>query len=127
MKKLVLMSIALVLVAGSAFAEVVDSADGKLLFGDSAQNTTLGEGGIGISPKVVARYVTDGTDQVTAQWYAVATVHPGGNEAYATAQNLNNILKRPYSTGDDTATVLTTIPETKASESDWAAEWVVSN
>lgn len=126
MKKILVLSIALAMLATSSFAAEVKSEDGKLVFGDSAKDTNLNKGGIGISPKVVAKYVTDGTDQVTAQWYAAATVHPGGNEAYATAQNLNNILKRPYSTGDDTASVLDTIPTAKASESDWASDWKVN-
>lgn len=124
MKKILVLSIALALMASSAFAFEKTSASGKLTFGGSVTGTNL-VAGIGLSPKVVARYVTDGTDQVTAQWYGAATVHPGGNQAYATAQNLNNILHAAYNTGDSTATILGTIPATKASQDAWPTTWTV--
>lgn len=124
MKKILLLGAALIFVASSSFAAVVDSSNGKLTFGTSATGTFLATDGIGLSPKVVASYVCDGTDEVTAQWYAMATVHPGGNLAYGTAQNVNNIFSHAYTTGDATATVLSTIPQTKASESEWTTnEW----
>jgi hypothetical protein len=121
MKKVFMLSIALVLVASSSFALDLDSADGKLVFPAASvgADNFLSTEGIGLSPKVVGKYVTDGTDNVTAQWYAIATVHPGGNMAYGTAQNVNNIFHKDYTTGDETATVLDTIPTTKASESEW--------
>lgn len=125
MKKILVLSIALVMVAGSSFAATIDSASGKLTFGTSAANTVLNTEGIGLSPKVVAIYNTDGTDQVTAQWYSIGTVHPGGNMAYATAQNMNNIFSQAYTTGDATATVLGTIPATNVSQTAWeAASWL---
>ena len=124
MKKILVLSIALALVASSSLAAEIDSLDGKLTFGDSAAGTMLKTEGIGLSPKVVAKFTSDGFDEVTAQWFAIATVHPGGNLAYGTAQNVNNIFSKTYTTGDETATVLDTIPTSKASESEWTTnEW----
>jgi hypothetical protein len=126
MKKILVLTIALVFMAGSAFAASFSttSADGKLAFGDCVKNTQL-YGGIGLSPKVAAYYVTDGDSTTTAQWYGISTVHPGGNTAYGTAQNLNNILHASYTTGDATATILTTIPDAKASLDQWPTTWTV--
>ncbi|MGE4545139.1 MAG: hypothetical protein AB7D06_13615 [Pedobacter sp.] len=128
MKKILVLTVALMLVASGSFAfELLSTTgvDGKLGFGDSVgTDNILYTDGIGLSPKVVAKYATDGTDAVTAQWYSIATVHPGGNMAYGTAQNVNNIFSKSYTTGDETATVLDTIPVSKASESEWTTnEW----
>lgn len=120
MKKNIILLIALfTLFVPSAFAfDASSSATAGFL--------TLTSGGmtpsiapIGLSPKVEAYYVTDGTSDVTAQWYAIATVHPGGNLSYGTAQDLNNIYHSTYETGSDTATELEGIPATSASASVW--------
>jgi hypothetical protein len=124
MKKILVISIALLLVASSSFAAPVNSTSGKLVFGTSVGTDNLSVNGIGLSPKVVAIYNSPGTDAVTSQWYSIGTVHPGGNMAYGTAQNLNNLFSKVYTTGDATATVLGTIPAVVCSDSVWiSATW----
>jgi hypothetical protein len=65
---------------------------------------------IGLSPKVVAHYFTDGADDETAQWYAISTVHPGGNIAYGTSQDVNNIYMKWYVTGTTVADTVDNVP-----------------
>ncbi len=123
MKKIMFTSLLLVFVgvlgfSGNVFAEdVLSSADADA--NDPGLNigaTGATQLDIGLSPKVVARYVTDGTTTVTAQWYAVAAGHPGGNKMYCTGQNLNNIGSDDYLTGTTFTKTLLAIPTTKASE-----------
>lgn len=103
----------------SAFAYDAVSSDtpGFLDLTSGSMSVTIEQ--IGVSPKVEAYYVTDGDSDVTAQWYAISTVHPGGNLSYGTAQDLNNIYHSEYETGSDTATELKGIPTTSASASVW--------
>lgn len=99
--------------ASSAFAVNDLTDDGALAIGgaaDSNGNVTRALT-IGLSPRVTARYMTDGTDETTAQWYAISTVHPGGNIGYGTAQDVNNVFMRSYDAGAAVATVVDTIPE----------------
>lgn len=102
----------------SAFAEDVTTVvgAGKLVIGTAAGANDLT---IGLSKGVEVRYINPGTDASLAQWYAVSSVHSGGNQGYATAQNLTNIMKRDYLPGSATSTVLTTIPEVSASKEEW--------
>ena len=123
MKKIMLIA----LVAAFGFAsnaaayEVLSSTTpGKLTLGSSMTPNAIE---IGLSPKVEAKYATDGTTDATAQWYAITTVHPGGNMAYGTAQNVNNIYQQGYTTGEATSTIFGTMPTTKASEAVWLDNW----
>ncbi|GAB6081217.1 hypothetical protein JCM30471_01310 [Desulfuromonas carbonis] len=75
---------------------------------------------IGLSPKVTARYINPGTTQATAQWFAIATAHPGGNTVYGTAQNLNNIWQKGFKTGTALTTDLMNIPVSVNSADDWS-------
>ncbi len=121
MKKYIVMPFVLVLFALSvtttSFAEDLLSTAGanagQLNIGSSAASATLN---IGLSPKVVARYVSPGNSTVTAQWYAVAAAHPGGNKKYATGQNLNNIGSANYVTGTTLDNTVLAIPTTQASQ-----------
>ena len=116
-----LLILALLLVSSSiSFAEngADHTSDGNLNIGGTADSNgdatnTLN---IGLSPRVMARYLTDGTSETTAQWYAIATVHPGGNVGYGTAQDVNNVYLSCYTTGDDTATITDNIPVEKNPE-----------
>jgi len=124
MKKIAIMLVvASILLSGNAFAENADAtSQGKLVIGGTeGANGTSKAIEIGLSPKVVARYVTDGTDTVDAQWYAIAAVHPGGNQGYATAANLNNIASRNYTTGAAVSDITDAIPTTKT------GEWSISD
>ena len=114
--------IACVLAMGStAFAGAYTSAEGEgaLALG-AGSATTAPILTIGLSPKVRASYFTDGTSAGTAQWYAIGTVHPGGTEVYGTAQNLNNVYKRTFTTGTTIDTAFFGLPSGPNSASDWS-------
>lgn len=117
MKKTVAVTmLGLLLLSSTAFAVndvtsttgVLTIGGGALASGDASKDLS-----IGLSPKVVGRYVTNGTTEVTAQWFAIATVHPGGNVGYATAQDVNNIYMKAFVTGDVTTSITDTIQEEK--------------
>lgn len=121
MKKLLTISVmmlALISFAGSAFA-TEDTF--------SAQELTIGTNDgvtadlvIGLSPKVSARYINPGGSDSTAQWYSIATAHAGGSTIYATAQDLNNIYTKNFTTGTAVVKTLLNIPGTATSASDWS-------
>lgn len=109
----------------SAFAAQYTSADGegglKLGTGSATASPAII---IGLSPKVRASYITDGTDKGTAQWYAIGTVHPGGTELFGTAQNLNNVYKQTFTTGTTINDAFFELPATPNSASQWSdAGW----
>ena len=113
MKKIAMAMFGVLLLSSAAFAAANDatSVDGVLNIGGTGTSKDLT---IGLSPKVVARYVnTAAVDEITAQWYAIATVHPGGSVGYATAQDVNNIYMKAFKTGDVTTTITDAIQETK--------------
>jgi len=117
MKSIIVVMFSVLLFSTSVFAATNDNAtSGSLAIGGAnlANGNPSGDLSIGLSPKVFARYVTDGTTETTAQWYAIGTVHPGGNVGYATAQDVNNIYMKKFVTGDVTTTITDTIQETKA-------------
>lgn len=122
MKKIIIFSVVLALMATtSSFAATVTSSGGFLDLTTAGTLTSGMKTKIGLSPKVSAYYVTTGVSDVTAQWYAISTGHPGGNVAYGTAQDLNNLYSKTFSTGTDTiTTVIAGIPQSKASASVWA-------
>ena len=121
MKKIIIMTFVLFAFSvTSSFAISVLSTTGTDGFLDLSTGT-MGPtiDAIGLSPKVVAYYTSTGTTAETTQWYAISAVHLGGNLAYGTAQNLNNIYKSPFVTGTSVATELQGIPATSASASVW--------
>jgi hypothetical protein len=119
MKTIIIALFGVLLLSSAAFAVNDDSDVGALNIGGGV--LTVGDDAgeaspdltIGLSPKVFARYLTDGDTETTAQWYAIATVHPGGNVGYATAQDVNNIYMKEFITGDVTTTITATIQEEK--------------
>lgn len=116
MKTIIVALFGVLLLSSSAFAAANDNtASGTLPIGGSALTAggASGDLSIGLSPKVFARYVTDGDSEVTSQWYAIATVHPGGNVGYATAQDVNNIYMKAFVTGAATTTITGAIQTTK--------------
>jgi len=120
MKKIILVLFAL-MIASPALATDFTNYSGSLL---SGSKLTCGTGAnqmeIGLSPKVAALYRINAT--TPAQWYLIAAVHIGGNEAYATAQDLTKIYKHPYTAGSDTpASLLTALPADMTSESQWSS------
>lgn len=124
MKNLILVAVvvAFLAVSGTAFAaDKINLASG--VTSAELQINTAGTANsikFGLSPKVVARYYNPGTDQPSAQWYGLSTVHPGGTLAWATAQDLNNIYSKDYTTGTtiDTINILK-LPSAAASVATW--------
>ena len=100
--------------ASSAFAVNDLTDDGALEIGGATDSNGVATNSliIGLSPRVTARYFTDGTNETAAQWYAIATLHPGGNVGYGTAQDVNNVFMRSYDAGAAVTTVTNTIPVT---------------
>ncbi|MGE4578639.1 MAG: hypothetical protein AB7F21_03795 [Desulfuromonadales bacterium] len=130
MKKTLFAVLSILLFASSAFAVATDTSSEELVIGGGADNNgaATAELLIGLSPKVVGHYLTDGTTESTAQWYAIATVHPGGNIAYATAQDLNNVYMIWYVTGTDPVTSVENVPQTRnpdpPAEGETATDWI---
>lgn len=112
MKAIIVAMFGVLILSTSVFAAANDNtAAGTLTIGGSNLSAAAGGGptndlSIGLSPKVYARYVnTAGVSETTAQWYSIATVHPGGNIGYATAQDVNNIYMKAFTTGSQTTTI----------------------
>jgi hypothetical protein len=79
------------------------------------------------SPGVLGQYITAATTD-DQQWYAIATVHTGGETAYATASNFASMYTKdvastnqPVTTSNLTS-VLSGIPTQKASADTWT-DW----
>ena len=103
------------------YAADISSSGGEFdLFADENVQTADSQSPIGLSPKVEALYRTDGTNSTDTQWYAISTVHPGGNRVYATAQDVNNVYFQNHATGTDLDTSLTKIPSEGQSASIWS-------
>lgn len=118
MKKIILIVSISLFFASNAFAVNTDTGDGSITIGGGAlaDGTDSPELTIGLSPKVVAHYISEGTTEETAQWYAIGTVHPGGNLGYGTAQDVNNIYMLWYVTGQGTDTITSEVPAEKNPE-----------
>lgn len=122
MKKIAIITfVFLALSVPSAFAISVASTTGTDGFLDLSTGSMTADtiDPIGLSPKVVGYYTSTGNSAETTQWYAIATVHLGGNLSYGTAQDLNNIYKSEFVTGTSVTTELEGIPSTAASASVW--------
>lgn len=102
----------------SAQAEVVFTTSGSLAIGTAAGSNDLT---VGLSPKVYAKYANDGTTAATAQWFAIAAAHPGGNTIYGTSQDVNNIYQKAFLTGTTIDTSAMTIPLVPGSAAAWTA------
>lgn len=121
MKKLaVFLALFAFFTASSAFAADYDNVTdgipgGRLICG--ATDTLE----VGVSPKVAALYRETHTGTTPPQWYLISTVHIGGTEAYATAQDITKTFKKSFKAGDDTAEgiwgTLATVP---TSENEWS-------
>ena len=120
-KKMLIIFAVLVFVSLNAYAAPINSANGEL---DFSAAVTSGDPAlvVGLSPSVVAYYLSNGTDEVASQWYAISTLHPGGNLVYGTAQDVNNVYSQDYKSGDTTSNYLTLIPTDPQSASVWSDE-----
>jgi len=122
-KKVLAVLFILSLCVTSAYADL-SSADGKLDFSGNSKTTAGDTLVVGLSPKVGMYYVSNGATEQASQWFAISAAHPGGNKAYGTAQDVNNIFTRDYDTASEMSTYLQSIPTVAESESAWtAADW----
>lgn len=78
---------------------------------------------VGLSPKVSVYQYTNGTAVTTSQWYSISSGHPGGNRCYGTAQDVNNIYYREYTTAAELSTYLQSIPQNDTTSATWATDW----
>ncbi|MBW6499701.1 MAG: hypothetical protein K0B09_15040 [Bacteroidales bacterium] len=109
--------------ASSAFAANFDSTPGEIVVGGTADTSKKI---IGLSKGVIVRYENPGDAPSNAQWYTVSSVHNGGSEGYATAQNLTNIMKSPFTTGSTVAEIaafLQSMPDVETSAAKWDGTW----
>jgi len=131
MKKIML--VLLLLCVGSfystvnVFAAAANGPDvvsaGQLVLGtDSATTKSLT---IGLSPKVVGAYFTNGTSTGTAQWFTIGAAHPGGLHLYGTAQNLTNNYKKKFTPGTTINKNLFALPAVPDSADDWSTGWAL--
>jgi hypothetical protein len=96
MKKTILMTLALVLVAGSAFAADVacngswqgTPADGQVIITDAGGG---GNVGLTLSPNVLVYYKADGSTGLT---YAAASYNSKGTKEYGVASDYQGIMQR---------------------------------
>ncbi len=121
MKKNKIIVVLTLLLAIVGFSSTVSAENvfesGEIAIGTHANAQDLT---IGLSPKVTAKYVNAGTTDSTAQWFSIATAHPGGSRIYGTAQNLNNIYTKDFTTGTALTTTVLDIPTSANSASDWS-------
>lgn len=121
-KILSLMLFMMLALSANAFSAVIDSSGGELdLFvAGTSVDANDGSAAIGLSPKVVAKYKSDGTNSTDTQWYAISAIHPGGNKVYGTAQNINNVYSQDHATGSNVDDSLDKIPASEDSAIDWS-------
>ena len=123
-KKIFFLLFVMSFVCANAYAAQIDSAEGAIDLFEDGVTVDTGDGNaypaLGLSPKVEAIYVTDGTDSTDTQWYAIGTIHPGGNKVYATAQDVNNVYSQDHITGTDIATSLAKVPTNSTSPDLWS-------
>ena len=117
-KKIFLVLFVLLVASLNANAAPVSSSEGELKLPQTDATKPLI---IGLSPKVTAYYVSNGSTEVASQWYAMSTLHPGGNLVYGTAQDVNNVYSQDYKAGDTTADYLKKIPTDPQSATVWSS------
>lgn len=122
MKKIMLLILVAIFTASSAMAVDYDNYGSGTAI-DAARvvcgaTDTLE---IGLSPKIAALYRTNAA--TNPQWYLVATVHIGGTEAYATAQNVTKTYKKTYSAGTAITDAFSGLGTAPASEDDFGTGW----
>lgn len=124
--KIISLLVAVLFASSNLYAGTVYSSGARLTLKDVDDKEQV----IGLSPLVEANYVSGdgegggGTTKATTQWYAAAAGHPGGNKAYGTSQDLNNVYTKNYSTTSALSNVLTSIPTESQSDSAWTgAQW----
>lgn len=129
-KKIAFIMLAMLLASVTAYAgSLTSDGDGSTGANDlNVFSTGHVSGGdemeaIGLSPKVDAYYITDGTDADTAQWYGISTAHVGGSRAFGAASNASNVYENPFDQPSEVPTTLSSIPTQAASADDWPEGW----
>jgi len=131
MKKIFAIMLVLLLASVSAYAgSYTSDNDGStgandlaLFVEGTSVNANDGQDPIGLSPKVDAYYITDGTDSDTAQWYAISTAHVGGSRAFGAASNASNVYENPFTQPSEVPTTLSSIPTQPESADAWPSGW----
>lgn len=125
MKKYIIFALCAMMGVCGSISTALAAETGSITYGELVIGSASGESlTIGLSPKVGGRYINPGTDNATAQWFAIATAHPGGNMVYGSAQNLNNIYQKGFTTGTALDTTVMALPGTANSASEWSnAGW----
>lgn len=121
MKKYIIFALCAMMGVCGSISTALAAETGTITYGELVLGATSGVSlTIGLSPKVAARYINPGADNATAQWFAIATAHPGGNMVYGSAQNLNNIYQKGFTTGEALDTSIMALPGTANSASEWS-------
>lgn len=126
MKKISILALCLMALGTFGFAS---SALASAAVGPSNGSISMHTGSnpaltVGLSPKVSAYYVNPGTSDATAQWFAMSTAHPGGNIIYGTAQDVNNIYQKGFTTGTALTSTNMATPAVAGSSAAWTgASW----
>ena len=105
MKKIIIMLALMLSFTTLSFATEDATDTGVLSIGTGSVALT-----VGISSGVSLRYVSPGDTPTNAQGYSIGAVHQGGNRAYVTAQDVNNIYFRDTLPGDEATAALGEIP-----------------
>jgi hypothetical protein len=120
MKKILIITSVLLLIASAGFADQVTSTGGSLAIGGGDSTDTLS---MGLSSNVSAVY-EDG-DVTKTQWYAIATSHLGGKQVYGTAQDVTNLYKLATEKTPGDAADWTGMPTNNTSSNEWSSGvWV---
>ena len=100
MKKLILTLTALALLAAPAFSATCNT-DSSGTPGDAF---TIDDGAtvantltLNVSPGIIACHYSETGTAEAAQWYSIATVNVGGDNAYATASSFTSVYKKDVS------------------------------
>jgi len=117
MKKLLIL-IAILLYASSAFAAATTNTAGSTLKLDDAAATTPHPIEIAASPKVNMSYLN--ADATNFQYFIIGTYHQGGDNLYATSSSVTKVYHYKWAT-DDTKdfTKLPTTQSNAQSEVNW--------
>lgn len=122
MKKVLSITFALFFMTVVVSSAATSSADGRL---ELTVDTASGDAAfsVGLSPEVAMFHESNGTSPTSSQWYAISAGHPGGDRCYGTAQDVNNVYYREYSTAAELSTYLQSIPEDDTASSTWSSDW----
>lgn len=116
MKKALVITSVLLLLASTSFATQVASVNGSLTIGGTAGSPTMLSG---LSSNVSAVYEPGAS--VKTQWYAIATSHLGGKQVYGTAQDVTALYKLVEEKTPGEAATFEGMPTDTGSSATWSS------